>query len=357
MKKEPRLLRVGVLGCGAISQLAHFEACRKARNAELYAICDAAEDLVERMATVHDPQITYTDYEAMLADPDVEAVIVGVADWFHVSAAIQAIEAGKHVLVEKPMGVSVEECEKLRDRVRATELVLQVGTEKRFDPGIAFAHRFIREELGEMLALKAWYCDSVYRYTMTDTLQPIPVTSEKAKRPEGDPKADRRRYYVLGHGSHLLDTARFLGGEIVSVRARLVEKFGAYCWFAEMEFTDGSVGHLDLTIAVRMDWHEGFQVYGEHGSVIGKTYNPWYLRSSVVECFSTRDGQYHRPLGEDAHFFKLQVEGFADRILHGVPMIGADVEDGLAAVRGLVALARSAESGERVVLLEVQGSV
>jgi predicted dehydrogenase len=45
MKKEPRLLRVGVLGCGPISQFAHLEACRKARNAELYAICDLAEDL------------------------------------------------------------------------------------------------------------------------------------------------------------------------------------------------------------------------------------------------------------------------------------------------------------------------
>jgi predicted dehydrogenase len=106
-----------------------------------------------------------------------------------------------------------------------------------------------------------------------------------------------------------------------------------------------------------MDWHEGFQVYGEHGSVIAKTYNPWYLRSSDVECFSTRDGQYHRPLGEDAHFFKLQVEGFADRILHSAPALGADVEDGLAAVRGMVALARSAESGERVLLSEVGGTV
>ena len=104
MKKEPRLLRVGVLGCGAISQLAHFEACRKARNAELYAICDAAEDLVERMATVHGPQITYTDYEAMLADPDVEAVIVGVADRFHVSPAIQAIESVSTCSWRSPWG-------------------------------------------------------------------------------------------------------------------------------------------------------------------------------------------------------------------------------------------------------------
>jgi predicted dehydrogenase len=261
MRKEPRLLREGVLGCGPISQFAHFDACRKARNAELYAICDVAEDLVEKMAAIHAPQVTYTDYEAMLSDPNVEAVIVGVADQFHVPASREeAIEAGKHVLVEKPMGVDVEECEDLRKKVLASGLVFQVGTEKPFDPGIAFARRFIREEMGEMLALKAWYCDSLYRYAMTDALQPIPVTSAKAKRPEGDPKADRRRYYLMAHGSHLLDTARFLGGEIASIRARLVEKFGARCWFAEVEFADGSVGHLDLTIAVRMDWHEGFQV-------------------------------------------------------------------------------------------------
>src|ERR687889_1946242 len=357
MKKEPRLLRGGVLGCGPIPQFAHLEACRKARNAELYAICDVAEDLVEKMAAIHAPQVTYTDYRAMLSDPNVEAVIVGVADQFHVPAALRAIEAGKHVLVEKPMGVDVEECEDLREKVLASGLVLQVGTEKRFDPGIAFAHSFIREEMGEMLALKAWYCDSLYRYAMTDTLQSIPLTSGKAKRPEGEPKADRRRYYLMAHGSHLLDTVRFLGGEIDSIRARLVEKFGARCWFAEVEFADGSVGHLDLTIAVRMDWHEGFQVYGEYGSVIGKTYNPWYLKSSDVECFSTRDGQYHRPLGEDAHFFRLQVEGFADRILRGISAPGADVDDGLAAVRGLVSLARSAQSGKKVLLSEAEGGV
>ena len=357
MSEDQRALRVGVLGAGQISQAAHFEACRKARNAELHAVCDVAEDLLERVAAIHAPKKIYCDYDAMISDPDVDAVIVAVADQFHVPMALKAVKAGKHVLVEKPMGVTVEECEALCDVATTPGLVVQVGTEKRFDEGIAFAREFIREEMGEMLALKAWYCDSIFRYAMTDTLQPIPLTSGKARRPEGDPKADRRRYYLMAHGSHLLDTARFLGGEIVGIRARLVEKFGAHCWFAEAEFADGSVGHLDLTIAVRMDWHEGFQVYGEYGSVIGKTYNPWYLRSSDVECFSTRDGQYHRPLGEDAHFFRLQVEGFADRILRGISAPGADVDDGLAAVRGLVSLARSAQSGKKVLLSEAEGGV
>jgi predicted dehydrogenase len=354
---ELERLRIGVLGCGPIAQAAHFEACRRARNAELYAICDVAEDLLARMAAVHEPRAMYLDYDEMLADPNVEAVIVAVADQFHVSAARQAIAAGKHVLVEKPLGVTIEECEELRAQVRAAGLVLQVGTMKRFDPGIAFARRFVAEEIGELLALKAWYCDSTTRYAETDNLQPLIVTSQKAKRPAGEPKADRRRYYLFGHGSHLVDTARFLGGEIVAVRARLVEKFGAYCWFVDTEFAGGVAGHLDLTIPVRMAWHEGFQLYGEHGSVLGKTYNPWYLKASDVECFSERDGQYHRLHGADAHVYRLQVEGFADAALHGRPMRGADVDDGLAAVRALVAIARSVETGERVRLADVIGSI
>ena len=357
MSEKQRALRVGVLGCGPISQAAHFEACRKARNAELYAICDVAEDLLARVAAIHTPRQAYSDYDAMLADPNVDAVIVAIADQFHVPMAIKALSAGKHVLVEKPMGVSVEECEGLRDAAEASGLVVQVGTEKRFDEGISFAHEFIREQMGEMIALKAWYCDSTHRYTLTDALQPVMETSERARRPQGDPKADLRRYYVLGHASHLLDTARFLGGQIESIRTRLVEKFGSYCWFSEVEFADGSAGHLDLTIKVRMDWHEGFQVYGEHGSVIGKTYNPWYYKASEVECFSEKDGQYHRPLGADGHFFRRQVEGFAEAILQGAPMRGASVEDGLAAMRGMVAMARSAQTGEVVRLSEAEGGV
>jgi predicted dehydrogenase len=357
IEKEARLLRIGVVGAGPISQAAHFEACRKARNAELYAICDLAADLVTNVAAIHHPHVTYLDYDEMLADPHVEAVIVATADQFHVSMASRVLAAGKHVLVEKPLGVSVEECEALRKHVQASGLLLQVGTMKRFDPGIAFAHQFIQEEIGQLLALKAWYCDSTYRYIETADLQPIPVTSTNARRPAGNPKADKQRYYLLGHGSHLVDTARFLGGEIVRVQARLVEKFGAYCWFVAAEFADGSVGHLDLTMSVRMDWHEGFQVYGEHGSVIGKTYNPWYLRSSEVECFSVRDGQYHRVLGADAHVYKRQIEGFAETILHGVPQHGAGIEDGVAAIRTLVAISRSVESGAWISVADVTGGV
>ena len=118
VKKESRLLRIGMLGCGPIAQAAHLEACRRGRNTELYAICDRAEDLVTRMAAIHEPRVSYLDYQQMLDDPLVEAVIVATADQFHVEAALQALVAGKHVLVEKPLGVTIEECEQLREQVQ-----------------------------------------------------------------------------------------------------------------------------------------------------------------------------------------------------------------------------------------------
>ena len=357
MKKEARLLRVGVLGCGPIAQIAHFDACRKARNAELYAVCDLAPDLLERARAVHQPARAYASLEQLLADPDVEAVIIATADQYHVPLASRILAAGKHVLVEKPLGVNVEECQKLRDQVRDSKRVLQVGNNRRFDPGIAFAQKFIAEEIGELIGFKAWYCDCTYRYTMTDNLQPIPMLSAQMKRPEGNPKADKRRYFILTHASHLVDTARFLGGEIARVRARLAEKFGAFCWFVEVEFKSGCLGHLDLTIPIRGDFEEGFQIYGEFGSVKGAVYLPWYHKSSQVECFSTKDRQFHRPLGEDAYTYKLQIEGFAETILNGAPQHGASVEDGLAAMRTLVAIARSVESGEWAALEEVTGGV
>lgn len=357
MHKEPRLLRVGVLGCGPIAQFAHFDACRKARNAQLFAICDVAEDLLARMAAIHEPHVTYRDFNAMLADPQVEAVVIAVADQFHVPLAIEALAAGKHVLVEKPLGVDVDQCEELRQYVHQSGLVLQVGNNRRFDPGIAFAQRFIEGEMGHRMALKAWYYDSTYRYTMTDNLQPLPVVSGRAKRPGVDPKANKRRYYMLTHGSHLLDSARFLGGEIVAVHARLLERFGAYCWFIALDYVDGSFGHLDLTIAVRGDFEEGFHVYGEHGSARGQVFLPWFHKSSHVECFSARDRQYRRPLGEDAYTYKLQIEAFADAILHGRPQRGATVDDGVAAVRAMVAVARSVETGVPVRLANVTGGV
>lgn len=357
MPDTDRQLTIGILGCGPIAQAAHFESAVKARNARLYAICDVAEDLLARMAATFVPERCFTDFDAMLADPALDAVVIATSDAFHVAAALRALAAGKHVLCEKPLGTTVEEVEALAAAVRRSGLVLQVGHMKRFDAGLQSAKAFIDTEMGEMLALKAWYCDSTHRYALTDAVQPTIIKSTAARRPATDPKADRKRYYMLAHGCHLLDTARYFAGEIIAVNARLGERFGALCWFVDVEFAKGALGHLDLTVAVRMDWHEGFQIYGQMGSVLGKTYNPWLYKTSDVDIFHEATGATTRILGADGHFYRRQIEAFADRVLHGTPSGAAGIDDGVASVRAMVAVARSAESGRPVRLADVSGPV
>ena len=350
-------LNIGVLGCGPIAQAGHFESCTKAKNARLYAICDVAADLRDRMAATHAPEKSYADYAAMLADPALDAVIIATSDAFHVQASMMALHAGKHVLCEKPLAIGLQESLDLQKVVDQTGKIFQVGHMKRYDTGLSEAKRFITEEMGAIIALKAWYCDSTHRYAVTDAVQPMIIKSSNARKPAEDPKANLERYYMLAHGSHLVDTARYFGGEITAVQARLSKDKGIYCWFVDVEYASGTLGHLDLTVAVRMDWHEGFQIYGQNGSITGKTYNPWYYKSSEVDIFREKDGASYRPLGADGHFYRRQLEGFAATIRDGTPQTGATIADGVASVRAMIAIARSVTSGAWVKLEDVAGTL
>ncbi|WP_254493331.1 Gfo/Idh/MocA family protein, partial [Salmonella enterica] len=82
-------------------------------------------------------------YDDMLADPAVDAVIIATADAFHVPASIKALEAGKHVLCEKPLALGLDEAETLKGVVARTDKRFQVGHMKRYDIGLQEAKRFI----------------------------------------------------------------------------------------------------------------------------------------------------------------------------------------------------------------------
>ena len=348
MKKPDTFLQIGILGCGPIAQFAHLEACRKAERIKLYAVCDQSEQLARKMGRFYDALKIFTEYEEMLADPALDAVIIATSDAFHLSAAMQALQADKHVLVEKPLGTDLSQAFALREELKHRGLHLQVGHMKRFDPGIAYAREFVETGLGEMVAYKGWYADSTHRYDMTDSTQPIPYTSTKARKPAVDPKADLKRYFMLAHGCHLLDTARFLAGPIRGVHARYTIKDNMHSWFVDTVFENGANGHLDLTVAVRMDWHEGFQIYGTRGSTLGNIFNPWYFKTSEVRCFSEDTGEFRQILDNKAHFFKNQLEAFAGSILDGSKNPGADISDGIASLQAMQAIHLSVERGEPV---------
>lgn len=357
-KKEERLLRVGILGCGQINQSAHLISCMKGRNLHLQAICDASEELRSKMAAMYEPDSVYSDYAEMLKDPLVEAVVVGIGDQFHVPCAKQAVEAGKHVFVEKPMGVSTQECEELRDLAREKGVLLQIGHMKRYDPGLQYAKQFKEEKLGEVTTYKGWYCDSTGRYQQTDNWQPVIYQSSQAKKPAGNPKAILDHYYLLGHGSHLFDTALYFMGPIKRLCARYVNKEKIHSWLIDCDFEDGAIGTLDLTIAIAHDWHEGCEIYGTGGTIFAKTYNPWEFRSSEVECCEKATDMIYRPCAYDGQFYRRELEGFADSILNGTPLTGADADDGILVMKALMATYKSVHSGGAWIdLAEVEGEL
>lgn len=347
-----RLLKIGLLGCGTISQFAHLPALMKAKAVKLTAICDAAPDLLEMMGARAGVESLFTDYDAFLKEGDVDAVLIAVPDEFHLTLARQALEAGKHVLVEKPLGTNSQECALLSQAVKRCGLKLQVGCMKRHDPAITFAHEFIRQRVGTIFSASGWYRDSLFRNMMQEAILPPVVKSSKAIRPQADPKTtDRRHYSLVTHGAHLFDTLRFLVGNVSAVTASVAEKFEQYSWHGLLYFEGGALGHFELSVKVNDSYTEGYIVHGEYGCVEVRMFLPFYYRPCEVRAFDARTQQWHTPMGSNSNPYKNQIEAFARSILDDRP-VNPDVIDGWAAVQLLEAVEESVSCGTRV---EVSG--
>ena len=348
------VLKIGLLGCGPISQFAHLPAFDRARGVQLTALCDAAEDLLEAVGRRSGIDSLFTNHKEFLARADMDAVLIAVSDPFHMPLVRDSLEAGKHVLVEKPLGTNSRECAEAVELVNRTGLKLQVGSMKRHDPGIDFAHQFIKERVGEILSVSGWYCDTLFRTAMQQALLPTPLTSERSLKSPNDPRADKQHYSLVTHGAHLFDNLRYLGGEISAVTVKVVNVFDQYSWHGLIELVGGGLGHFELTIKQNCDWSEGYKVQGSGGGVEVRTFLPFYNRPSEVRAFDASTEQWHTPLGAHSNPYKRQLEAFARSVLDDEPT-NPDVLDGLAAVRLLEAVEESTIQDKRVEIAFDQG--
>lgn len=107
-------LNIGVISCSVMAQL-HMKAVIDHPNAELYMICDINEALLNETAAKYNISRKTTDYRQMLADPAVDAVIIVTPDQTHREISVAALEAGKHVLCEKPMALTLDDCKAMID--------------------------------------------------------------------------------------------------------------------------------------------------------------------------------------------------------------------------------------------------
>ncbi|QDL53597.1 Gfo/Idh/MocA family oxidoreductase [Rhodoferax aquaticus] len=156
-----RNLRVGIAGLGRLGKR-HAEAlAHQTRHCELVAACSPVtqerEYATQQLGVAH----VYEDYAAMLANPEIDAVVLVTPTSLHADQTIAALQAGKHVLVEKPLALNVTDCERvLAEAVKHPALVAMVGFVRRFDPSYLHAHTAVAAgDIGRPFLVRSQTCD------------------------------------------------------------------------------------------------------------------------------------------------------------------------------------------------------
>ncbi|MBR3109506.1 MAG: Gfo/Idh/MocA family oxidoreductase [Clostridia bacterium] len=148
---------VGVIGCGAISGN-HFHGIKKAENACLRAVCDIDESKLKKSMEAQNVD-GYTDYHDLLTRPDIDAVHICVPHYLHAPISIAALEAGKHVLCEKPMGMTLGEAQAMKRAAEASGKTLTICFQNRYN-GASLRMKEIIDggELGRVIGGSAFVC-------------------------------------------------------------------------------------------------------------------------------------------------------------------------------------------------------
>lgn len=204
-------IRVAIVGCGRISDL-HELGYRECEEARLVAVCDSRRGRARAKAKAWGVDKVYTDYRALLADPEVDLVELLVPHHLHAEMAIAACRAGKHVSVQKPMARTVSEAESMMAAAEQAGVVLRVYENFVFYPPYVRARQMIEAgEIGEPQMIR------LHVNTGTrDTAWKVPLSAWlwrfDERRCGGGP-------LVFDHGYHLFSLARYLMGEVERVYA------------------------------------------------------------------------------------------------------------------------------------------
>ena len=147
-------IKVGIIGCGKIAQVRHIPEYAANPNAEVYGFYDINQERAEALAAKYGGK-AYASYEALLADPQIEAVSVCAANHAHAEISIAALKAGKHVLCEKPMAVTLEECEAMVAAAKESGKYLMIGQNQRLAKAHAKAKELIAQgAIGKVLTFR-----------------------------------------------------------------------------------------------------------------------------------------------------------------------------------------------------------
>ena len=148
---------IGIIGCGKIAQVRHIPELHANPEARIVGFYNPTLSRAEAMAACYGGKV-YGSIDEMLADPDIEAVVVSLANQAHASVSIQALEAGKAVLCEKPMATTIQECEAMVQASRKANLPLMIAQNQRLTAAHQQARRMIEAgSIGRLLTFRTTF--------------------------------------------------------------------------------------------------------------------------------------------------------------------------------------------------------
>jgi predicted dehydrogenase len=148
------MIRLGLIGCGSLARAAHAPSIAQIPDAEFIAYADVVEEAAQAMLRDFGGEYATADPAKIFADPRIDAVTICTRHDSHAPLAIAAAQAGKHILLEKPLALTLTECEAIAEAVQKAGVVLMPAFKMRYYPLVRKAHEFIPEPqvlVGQMM--------------------------------------------------------------------------------------------------------------------------------------------------------------------------------------------------------------
>ena len=329
------MLGAAVLGLGRIGPT-HARTVARSPDVELKAVADADEAKLGEVMDEFPDAAGYGDFRDVLARDDIQVAVICLPHWLHEEAAVAAAEAGKHILIEKPLADSVAECDRIIEAADRNHVTLMPAHTQRYYPVVAEAKRILDSgDLGEVImAMDMWY---------------------KPLNPEARPQwmLDRQKGggMALMDGVHLIDRLLWImGPDVESVSGRVGNPV-----YPEIPADDTSMALMrwrsgKVASVSRIAFHTGVTKYGaDFFCTRGQLrFRIAYGGSGTTGVWVGRDGEY-TPVDVPAFdSLERQLSEFVGALNRGdaPPISGAH---GRQVIEVIEAMNRSSETGREVV--------
>jgi predicted dehydrogenase len=341
-------IKVGIVGFGWVAR-AHLEALKGVEGASVAAICDLKpydEQELEREFGI--PLKAYQDYAEMLGDSSIDAISICTPHPFHPQQAIAAAEAGKHLIIEKPLALTFEDSKAIVDAVARAGVQTCVGFECRYSKHFSVIRSCIDTDLlGDL------------HYAEVDYYHGIGPWYGQF---EWNVKRDMGGSSLLTAGCHALDALLFfMDGEVEEVTSYATrsvnEIFEPYEYDTSsvtiLKFADGSVGKVASVVDCLQPYYFHIHLVGSQGSLLDNKIYSAKLDGLSKERWSTLETALIDSGDVVDHPYQPQFQAFVDSIQSKEPMPLTDLQTAFETHRVLYAADLSAAEGRPVKVSEL----